>query len=294
MSAPWPPGLARACLPLVPHGPFSAARFCPGPAPEPLSSGSLTCFVCPQRRCVQRAGLWIVPRLACPVCPLLVCRSGIYPGGGLAVSVTASSLCAASPGGWRLGPCWRAGRLSPPWLISYPGGDFRPCQHPVPVNFLLVGSGSLTILPNPGRWLAASVSTPSRRPRSFTVELCEFSLSPQPVQCCCPLLSLFRCLHCPFWPPTETQSLQMFSTLLPGPPTPLHLWQPVHSDPVTLRKPDHQGALGRDTASSCHGPVRGCQPGVGVGSFRQQPFSAESLLHVNAGSFPRLIVVGHL
>lgn len=50
--------------------------------------------------------------------------------------------------------------LSPPWLISNPQGDFGPCQHPVPMNFLPVGPVSLEILPDPVRWLSVcSVSS---------------------------------------------------------------------------------------------------------------------------------------
>lgn len=49
--------------------------------------------------------------------------------------------------------------LFPPWLINNPWGDFRLCQHLVPVNFLPVGSVSLAVLPDPVRCPLACAPT---------------------------------------------------------------------------------------------------------------------------------------
>lgn len=50
--------------------------------------------------------------------------------------------------------CLWAGLRLPLWLISNPRGDFRPCRHPVPMNFLPMSSVSLTVPPDPVRRLS--------------------------------------------------------------------------------------------------------------------------------------------
>lgn len=133
---------------------------------RPGAFGGPSCGLCPQLACLAR--------------PLVGCRSGILDG-GLAVPPRSPLRAGAGGSDARLplglvtlivlvgGVC-----LFPSWLISYPWGDFRPCQHPVPVNFLLVGSVSLTILPNPVRWLAGqrSPSPPPSCPLGSGTGLC--------------------------------------------------------------------------------------------------------------------------
>lgn len=170
----WGQPEAQACLSLSPHGPFSAVCFCPGPrrphlvvgssVPEPLSSGSLVSFGPSHAGAFGGLSCGLCPQWACLACPLVGLRSGIL-GGGPAVPPR-SPLCAGAEGSDARLPLGLVTLVSlvggvylfPPWLISYPWGDFRPGQHPVPVNFLPVGSVFLTTLPNPVRLSSVSPS----------------------------------------------------------------------------------------------------------------------------------------
>lgn len=157
-----------------------------------------------RRRCLWRAGatVWTVPRDAVPgACP------GWTQGWRLGWEPGCATTSSPAHRGRRLRhrpPPLRAGGfghargwvcLSPPWLISNPRGDFRPCQRPVLVNSPPAGSVSL-----PASLLPA-VRCHRRRPD------CDFRSS---------LVIILMPGLSSFWPPAESQSL-LFPQHLPLP-----------------------------------------------------------------------------